>query len=177
MVISHLPSYMYIISLACSSSFVIEFQDEGQHSHSGSQLGYYRSNQGGCFNRHLLDNRDDLSLSSACSDSIEDRERQGMYIQQTELHCHTYKDNNHTYFCVADSITDLIAEPPTYLFIQMQLCQKESLKDWLSKNVLNRKKQIVMHFFEQVYSYNSYSTLRDELFYYTDVRSSSVCSQ
>ena len=41
-------------------------------------------------------------------------------------------------------------EAPTYLFIQMQLCQKESLKDWLAKNVHNRPQRVVSHYFQQV---------------------------
>ena len=41
------------------------------------------------------------------------------------------------------------AEPPTYLFIQMQLCRKDSLREWL-KSTHKRERNIIMHFFEQV---------------------------
>ncbi len=61
-----------------SSSFVIEFEDEGQHSCSGSQPCFKTDQGGGCFKLHLLDNRDEHSSNSSHSDAIENREKQGM---------------------------------------------------------------------------------------------------
>lgn len=37
-----------------------------------------------------------------------------------------------------------------YLFIQMQLCMKKSLKDWLKDNIYNRCRSEVLHIFEQI---------------------------
>lgn len=41
-------------------------------------------------------------------------------------------------------------DPPTFLFIQMQLCQKESMKDWLRNNIHNRQRAVILNHFEQV---------------------------
>ena len=42
------------------------------------------------------------------------------------------------------------AVPKLYLYIQMQLCQKESLKDWLGNNSQPRDKTEVLDYFDQI---------------------------
>lgn len=43
-----------------------------------------------------------------------------------------------------------------YLYIQMQLCQPESLKDWLNDNTLNRDKYQLLNMFHQIVSAIAY---------------------
>ncbi len=43
-------------------------------------------------------------------------------------------------------------QPKLYLYIQMELCEKESLKEWLCNNPLNRDRQIVLDIFHQIVS-------------------------
>ena len=43
-----------------------------------------------------------------------------------------------------------------YLYIQMQLCQPESLKDWLNNNTLNRDKHQLLNMFHQIVSAIAY---------------------
>ena len=72
----------YFIFLSCSSSFVIEFKEDSQQLQvTGSQKDSLLDPEG-CFSRDLLHNRDDLSMSSSCSESTEDRnqERRGGYL-------------------------------------------------------------------------------------------------
>lgn len=49
-----------------------------------------------------------------------------------------------------------VGRPKLYLYIQMQLCQPESLKDWLKSNTLNRSKYELLNMFHQIVSAISY---------------------
>lgn len=59
---------------------------------------------------------------------------------------------------VIDENVDRSVCPPTqslsklYLYIQMQMCRKESLKDWLASNTLNRSPQQSLDIFDQIVS-------------------------
>lgn len=44
------------------------------------------------------------------------------------------------------------AHPKLYLYITMQMCKEESLKDWLLANTLNRPKEHLLSIFEQILS-------------------------
>ncbi|CAH1153719.1 unnamed protein product [Phaedon cochleariae] len=49
--------------------------------------------------------------------------------------------------------------PPIFLYIQMQLCQKESLKDWLAHN-LDREFKVILQIFSQILEAVEYVHLR-----------------
>ena len=42
--------------------------------------------------------------------------------------------------------------PRLYLYLQMQLCRLETLKDWLMANTLNRERSVILDIFEQIVS-------------------------
>lgn len=49
-----------------------------------------------------------------------------------------------------DPDSSITVEPPTYLFIQMELCKKESLEDWLWSTKTDRLHAEVMSIFKQI---------------------------
>lgn len=63
--------------------------------------------------------------------------------------------------------------PKLYLYIQMQLCQKESLKEWLACNTLNRDKPRIMDIFGQIVSAVSY--VHDKGLMHRDLKVIFIC--
>ena len=49
-----------------------------------------------------------------------------------------------------DLLSQLL-DPPMVLMIQTELCEKKTLKNWLSDHIHNRKRRTVVNFFEQVH--------------------------
>ena len=49
---------------------------------------------------------------------------------------------------------DLLLGPPMVLMIQTELCEKKTLKNWLSDHIHDRKRKTVINFFEQVHISN-----------------------
>ena len=43
-----------------------------------------------------------------------------------------------------------LLDPPMVLMIQTELCEKMTLKNWLSGHIRDRKRRTVVNFFEQV---------------------------
>ena len=43
-----------------------------------------------------------------------------------------------------------LLDPPMVLMIQTELCEKKTLKNWLSDHIHDRKRRTVVNFFEQV---------------------------
>lgn len=61
--------------------------------------------------------------------------------------------------------------PKVYLYIQMQLCQKETLKDWLN-NTLQREREIVLDIFDQIVSAVEY--VHDKGLMHRDLKPSNI---
>ena len=138
-----------------SSQSTANNDDTEENSQSRDHSAVLPSN--GCFSKALLSGRDELSYegstSSLSTTDEHEAERRGKtpvikpnFIAHRTLSHFSVSPS----FTFTDSITDLVVEPPTFLFIQMQLCKKESLKDWLASNVANRRKETVIRYFEQV---------------------------
>ena len=49
---------------------------------------------------------------------------------------------------------DLLLDPPMVLMIQTELCEKQTLKNWLSVHIHDRKRKTVVNFSEQVHVRN-----------------------
>ncbi|WAR22378.1 E2AK3-like protein [Mya arenaria] len=63
-------------------------------------------------------------------------------------------------------------KPKLFLYIQMQLCRRETLKDWLASNTLNRGRQTVLDVFDQITSAIEY--VHDSGLMHRDLKPSNI---
>jgi len=145
---------------AGSSSFEISFRDEGHGSSdcskqfldNGNEL-HTESSLSIVFEGTTTSNGPDVKCSPTTEALPDTAPKHAERPHTLDIKC-TNSDGD-CQRSVAESKSKVIRRK-LYLYIQMQLCQPESLKDWLNGNTLNRSKHQLLNMFHQIVSAIAY---------------------
>ncbi|KAK7074813.1 hypothetical protein SK128_001823 [Halocaridina rubra] len=118
-------------------------------------------------------------ISSEASTSADASPRQNQIKTQPVDSVHECKErpNTLTLDSFAENSKDFmlkthVPRPKTFLYIQMELCQKESLKDWLLKNCESRDGKVVLKMFNDIVKAVEY--VHDNQLMHRDLKPSNI---
>lgn len=100
---------------------------------------------------------DEIQSSASGSDGKRRVQSSISNTDENQLYKIENESSNNNQSAISHSQKDTNSKKPNiYLYIQMQLCQKETLKDWLNQNIENRDHNRVLHMFQQILGAVSY---------------------